>query len=99
MVFHELAHAWDHHNLSDEDRRAFLNHTGLTSWNDPGARWGEQGAEVAANAVAWSLLDVPLTPSQATSFAEQFELFELLSGVTTLRFVSRESPSRTPTLF
>ena len=59
-VLHEIAHAWAHHNLSDEHKERFLHLRGLPSWNDPATPWECRGSEHAAEIIAWALLDQPI---------------------------------------
>ncbi len=80
IVLHELAHAWEHHSMDDTTRQAFLDHTGLEVWNHADADWTERGIELAANAIAWGLLDETLTDGEATEYSEQLDRFELLTG-------------------
>ncbi len=56
-ILHELAHAWAHHNLSDQQRAAFTTLRGLEGWNDDSLDWAERGAEHAAEIIAWALMD------------------------------------------
>lgn len=80
-VLHELAHAWEQHTLSDQTRQAWLDEMGLTVWHDRSIPWLESGAEVAANTIAWGLMDVPLTEAETYSFSNQLDRFELLTGL------------------
>ena len=58
LVFlHELAHAWDHHQLTDDRRREFLEVRGLEHWRGDDVRWNERGAEHAADIIAWALVE------------------------------------------
>jgi hypothetical protein len=77
-LLHELAHAWEHHTMTDTTRRAFLDHTGLQTWADPDTDWDERGTEAAAQAIAWGLLDTPVT--NPDRFTDELYLFELLTG-------------------
>jgi hypothetical protein len=62
LYLHELAHAWDHHALSDERRGTFLALRGLTEWNNDDADgWHDRGAEHAAEIVMWGLMDRPIS--------------------------------------
>ena len=55
-LVHELAHAWEHHNVTDDTRQAFLDRWGLESWRDRNVDWHERGIEKAANTVAFGLV-------------------------------------------
>ncbi len=56
-VLHELAHAWADHNLTDRDRRAFVQLRGLADWNDHGQDWNQRATEHAAETLTWALMD------------------------------------------
>lgn len=56
-ILHEVAHAWDYHNLDDQRRSSFLTLRGLDSWTQ--GEWHEQGAENAAEMLVWGLIDRP----------------------------------------
>ena len=60
VILHEIAHAWDYHNLDDERRAAFLELRGLDSWRE--GVWHERGAENAAEIMVWGLIDRPVKP-------------------------------------
>lgn len=79
-VLHELAHAWETHNLSDETRRAFLEHTGTPAWFGHGElEWEDRGIERAAQIVAWGLMDVPIT--NTARFLDELHQFKMLTGI------------------
>ena len=56
-ILHEVAHAWDYHNLDEHDRHQFLESRNLTGWRE--GDWHERGAENAAEVLVWGLLDRP----------------------------------------
>jgi hypothetical protein len=61
LVLHELAHAWDSHQLTDDRRQAFLDMRGLRQWWGTDAEhWGDFGAEQAAEVMVWALFDRPV---------------------------------------
>jgi len=82
-VLHELAHAWEAHQVSDQTRQAFMDRTGLEVWNDRSVDWEDRGIEAAAQTIAWGLMDVPI--SRPDRFAGQAYLFELLTGISSPR--------------
>ena len=79
-MLHELAHAWEKHNVPDEVRQDFLAETGLV-WYNAQVPWKERGIEAAAEAIAWGLYEKPLTAEQAAGHAERLRHFELLTGI------------------
>lgn len=82
-LLHELAHAWEHHTMSDATRQAYLDYTGLTTWADPEVEWEDRGAESAATTIAWGLLKIPITNPAA--FVDEMHAFELLTGIASPR--------------
>lgn len=57
LVLHELAHVWIDQHLDTPTRHRFLEHVGLTSWDDPTSPWNQRGSEWAADTIAWALID------------------------------------------
>ncbi len=57
VTLHELAHIWADADLSDADRRAFMDFRGATNWNDRSEDWWDRGTEQAAEVMVWGLLD------------------------------------------
>jgi len=83
VVLHQIAHAWDNHNLIESQRDTFLTMRDLESW-----RLGERhkmGSENAAETLVWGLLDRPLPPGR---FGE-ISCDELLAGY---RFLTGAEP-------
>lgn len=56
-LLHELAHAWTHENLTDDDIGEFLTLRGLEVWAGPEAPWELKGTEHAAEIISWALFD------------------------------------------
>lgn len=54
-LVHELAHAWGESNLTDVVKATFMQHRGLTVWNDKALAWEERGIEQAAAVVTWGV--------------------------------------------
>jgi hypothetical protein len=80
VIFHELGHAWDVTNLTDDDRQEFLRAAGLTVWSDASTPWKERGCEVAANTIAIGLAYRELSDSDLPLFEEELALYETLTG-------------------
>jgi hypothetical protein len=55
IVLHELAHAWDHANLNQEQREAFMVMCGFDVWNDHDVPWKERAVEHLAEILVWGL--------------------------------------------
>ena len=85
VLLHELAHAWEHHAVSDATRDAFMERTDSGTWNDHDIDHHSRGIEKAAYLVAWSLEDQPIPRMSAGHYAEDLELYELLTGTTSPR--------------
>lgn len=77
-LLHELAHAWDHHTLTDGTRQRFLEHWGLEDWADPNDEWGDRGIEMAAHSIAWSL--TLTTPTTNPTMLQYVCGYQLLTG-------------------
>ena len=80
-IIHELAHAWLESTFDESDRREFMTHRGLDSWDDSTLEWAERGAEQAAEVITWALMDrniqirwVETTESGTT---ETYRLFKI----------------------
>lgn len=59
-ILHELGHAWAENRTTAGQRTAFLESRGLDVWYDdvdPPHRWG---AEHAAEAISWALMEQPI---------------------------------------
>jgi hypothetical protein len=78
---HELAHAWESANLTDQDRETFVRLRGHQTWADPDVPWSEQGVEDAAFIIQQGLLDVPLVSERSEEMQGRLTAFELLTGV------------------
>jgi hypothetical protein len=52
VYLHELAHAWDRWNLTDAERRMYLELRGLELWRGDDVPWDERGIEDLAILVA-----------------------------------------------
>jgi hypothetical protein len=84
-ILHELGHAWEQHNVTDDVRAAILEETGLTVWHDRDLPWLDSGAEIAANTIAFGLLDLPMDEAETAAFTPQLERFRLLTGANSPR--------------
>lgn len=93
LALHELGHAWEHVNLDDDERLAFMQLTGATTWRSTHVVWRERGAEQAADVIAHGLLSVPLetVDNHLVGFAQ----FQALTGITSPR-VNEVRPSTQP---
>lgn len=81
LVVHELAHAWDCHDLEDGRRQDFLDVRGLEQWRGD-AEWHDRGAEHAASIITWGLMDRPVRPGHISgNTCTELQLgYEALTG-------------------
>jgi hypothetical protein len=79
IVLHELAHAWEHHNLTDDTRQEFMELLGLTAWSDHDVAWKERGVEVVAEIITWGLYDNDLTADLDEKLMKQ-RAYSLITG-------------------
>lgn len=80
VYVHELAHAWIHTNVTDSQRRAFMELRGYTNWSDQNRPWNERGVEGAALVIQQGLTGLPLPPALSNEVVSRLEGFELLTG-------------------
>ena len=80
VLLHELAHAWKHHNLTEETKQAFASHWGLERWNDKSDSHLDRGVERAAHTIAFTLNHTGGTPSD--NVLRYICGYELLTGRT-----------------
>lgn len=59
---HELAHAWIAHNLSLQQRQAFMDLAAYETWSDRSYPWNERGVEGAAVVIQQGISGLPLAP-------------------------------------
>lgn len=85
-LLHELAHIWLEERVRDDVKQSFMDSRGLGAWGDPSLRWHERGAEVAAETLAWGLMDIELAMVRIDRppCSQLTEGFELLTGVSPL---------------
>jgi hypothetical protein len=77
---HELAHAWELANLTDDIRRDLMKHGNYSTWADKTMPWNERGVEGAALVIQQGLAGLPLPPSLSLNHKNRIEAFELLTG-------------------
>jgi hypothetical protein len=77
---HELAHAWERANLTDDVRRRFMELRGHPTWDDHSFRWNERGVEGAAFILQQGLGGPPLASIRSREIRSRLAAFELLTG-------------------
>ena len=78
VVAHELAHAWEAANLTEDDRRQYLQARALTSWNDPVDPWADRGIEDAAFVVQQNLSGRDIRPDRGP-WPQRISAYEMLT--------------------
>jgi hypothetical protein len=81
VLLHELSHAWEHENLDETDRQAFMDLRELDSWAD--APWYLRGSEHLAEVMAWGLMEdvLPVYTVLPNAPDDLHEAFVALTGV------------------
>jgi hypothetical protein len=77
---HELAHAWERKNLTDDRRGAFMELRGHDAWSGADVPWNERGVEGVAFVIQQGLAGVPLAPALSDEARSRMEAYELLTG-------------------
>jgi hypothetical protein len=54
-LYHELAHAWEHHAVADGTRAELLRRWNLSTWSDQSEDWDARGIERAAKIISYAL--------------------------------------------
>jgi hypothetical protein len=82
-TLHELAHAWMDEHLTPEVIEQFRTATSMPTWSDPEHAWGERGVELAAETIAWTMVDQPIqvNPKLGPRTCEELaSYYEILTG-------------------
>ena len=91
VILHEIAHAWNHLNLSEPQRSEYVSVGGFGSWDDPETPWSDRGSEDAADRIAWALLDDPIAGFTADGpIARANAAYRLLTGQDAPRVLAEE---------
>lgn len=77
---HELAHAWEHANVHDATREAFMSARGVGVWNGSSVTWTERGIEQAAFIIQQNLLPGTLG-TVSSEWQNRVDAFEVLTGI------------------
>lgn len=77
---HELAHAWERANLTDEVRGEFMRLRGYSTWADNTAPWNERGVEGVAVVIQQGLAGLPLPAFISSEHENRLEAYALLTG-------------------
>lgn len=80
VYLHELAHAWDRWNLTDDDRRKVMDLLGFSSWSGKDIPWAERGEEGLAQLLARVLRQGVNNHPRPEQLLD-FEHFETITGV------------------
>ena len=77
---HELAHAWERANLSDEIRQSFMEQNGYTVWRSHDVPWNERAVEGIALVIQQGISGLPLPPALGSDAVDRLRSFESLTG-------------------
>jgi hypothetical protein len=99
VLTHELAHAWEYHNINDATRAAYVELAGLRVWNDKDVAHPARGVEQVAWLITWGLDDQPIQAMLLGHYAEDLDRFELLTGTPSPRIAHLDTTTdgSTPT--
>ena len=83
VLLHELAHAWMAEHVDQAIIAEFLRVSGQATWADRDEPWKDRGVELAAETIAWALMDEP-APTLAglgkRTCDQRAALYETLTG-------------------
>lgn len=86
---HELAHAWNAHHLSAQQRQAFMDLASYETWSDKSYPWNERGTEGAAVVIQQGISGLPLPPVLSDKTRRlHVDGYQLLVGDRSPRFVA-----------
>ena len=88
IIIHELAHAWEQHQVDDEHRNSLLEAWDLEFWQNLDIPHHKRGIEIAANVMAIGLMFRPLSDTEANLRSETLDRFEALTGMQSPRIVA-----------
>lgn len=77
---HELAHAWERANLTDDTREAFMAAYGYATWSGEGVAWADRGVEGVAIVIQQGVAGLPLNAQLGESRVRRLAAYELLTG-------------------
>jgi len=91
-ILHELAHAWEAHNINNTTRNTFLKLQNLNTWFGSDVDWNERGGEQAAETIAKGLLNRPY-PNIHLDAIDLLETgYQLLTGNHSPRYNNTPNP-------
>lgn len=85
---HELAHAWEAANLTEDIRAEFMDFRGYETWAGPSVEWSERGIEGVAFVIQQGLLDGPLPKRLSEEQESRLAAYQLLTGTPSPRLES-----------
>lgn len=100
VYLHELAHAWDRWNLTDADRRMYLDLRGLDAWQGRDLTWVQRGEEDLAWLVA-RILGRGVNRYRSKDTQTDLDHFELMTGISVpiVRTTDPTSPQSRSSLY
>jgi hypothetical protein len=82
-LLHELAHAWMVEHVDQAVIAEFLQVSGKPTWADRDSAWEDRGVEMAAETIAWALMDEPapmMAGLELLTCDQRAALFQTLTG-------------------
>jgi hypothetical protein len=82
-ALHELAHAWMDQHLTPGTIERFQAATSMPTWSGAEHPWGDRGVELAAETIAWAMMDEPVQVNPKLGLHSCDELaryYEILTG-------------------
>lgn len=92
MSIHELAHAWERHNVKDSTRAEYMDETGAVVWNSHEVSHPARGVEQFAHTIEWGLKTEKIQRISLPYHERDIRLFELATGLPTLRISEVDNP-------
>lgn len=87
IILHELGHAWEYNSAADSARKGLMEELDLVAWSGDSIPYRQRGQEVAANLIAWGLVERSLTPAEVRTNADRLARFVAFTGATSPRII------------
>ena len=97
LISHELAHAWEYHNVDDATRQAYLDRARLKVWNSHDVPHPARGVERVAFVISWGVVDQPIQIMTKGHYTEELYQYELLTGMPSPRIAHLDAAPQNPT--
>lgn len=88
----EVAHSWERHDVTDEQRNAFMQFFEIDSWFDRKLDHEQRGAEKVALVLSWGIQKKQLSELTAVALSDFRQGYQILTGSRSLRITTGRSP-------